>query len=58
MAMGRPEQVTADWVKPGAVVIDVGIHKRADGRLCGDVDFAASPRSPRESRPSRAASAR
>jgi methylenetetrahydrofolate dehydrogenase (NADP+) / methenyltetrahydrofolate cyclohydrolase len=39
VAMGRPEQVTADWVKPGAVVIDVGIHKRADGRLCGDVDF-------------------
>jgi methylenetetrahydrofolate dehydrogenase (NADP+)/methenyltetrahydrofolate cyclohydrolase len=41
VAMGRPEQVTADWVKPGAVVIDVGIHKRADGRLCGDVDFAS-----------------
>ncbi len=39
VAMGRPEQVTADWVKPGAVVIDVGIHKRADGRLCGDVHF-------------------
>src|SRR5947209_7705725 len=28
VAMGRPEQVTADWVKPGAIVIDVGIHKR------------------------------
>jgi methylenetetrahydrofolate dehydrogenase (NADP+) / methenyltetrahydrofolate cyclohydrolase len=39
VAVGRPEQVTADWVKPGAVVIDVGIHKRADGRLCGDVHF-------------------
>jgi methylenetetrahydrofolate dehydrogenase (NADP+) / methenyltetrahydrofolate cyclohydrolase len=39
VAMGRPEQVTADWVKPGAVVIDVGIHKRADGKLCGDVHF-------------------
>ncbi|MDR3637507.1 MAG: bifunctional methylenetetrahydrofolate dehydrogenase/methenyltetrahydrofolate cyclohydrolase FolD [Isosphaeraceae bacterium] len=38
-AIGRPEQVTADWVKPGAAVIDVGIHKRADGRLCGDVHF-------------------
>jgi methylenetetrahydrofolate dehydrogenase (NADP+)/methenyltetrahydrofolate cyclohydrolase len=38
-AIGRPEQVTADWVKPGAVVIDVGIHKRADGSLCGDVQF-------------------
>ena len=41
VAMGRPEQVTADWVKPGAVVIDVGIHKRDDGRLCGDVHFAS-----------------
>ena len=40
VAMGRPEQVTADWIKPGAVVIDVGIHKRDDGTLCGDVDFA------------------
>jgi methylenetetrahydrofolate dehydrogenase (NADP+) / methenyltetrahydrofolate cyclohydrolase len=39
VAMGRPELVTADWVKPGAVVIDVGIHKRDDGRLCGDVHF-------------------
>jgi methylenetetrahydrofolate dehydrogenase (NADP+) / methenyltetrahydrofolate cyclohydrolase len=39
VAVGRPEQVTADWVKPGAVVIDVGIHKRADGKLCGDVHF-------------------
>ncbi len=41
VAMGRPELVTADWVKPGAVVIDVGIHKVADGRLCGDVHFAS-----------------
>jgi methylenetetrahydrofolate dehydrogenase (NADP+) / methenyltetrahydrofolate cyclohydrolase len=40
VAMGRPEQVTAVWVKPGAVVIDVGIHKRDDGTLCGDVEFA------------------
>ncbi len=39
VAMGRPEQVTAEWVKPGAVVIDVGIHRRDDGTLCGDVDF-------------------
>jgi methylenetetrahydrofolate dehydrogenase (NADP+)/methenyltetrahydrofolate cyclohydrolase len=36
-AVGQPEQVRADWIKPGAVVIDVGIHKRADGSLCGDV---------------------
>jgi methylenetetrahydrofolate dehydrogenase (NADP+)/methenyltetrahydrofolate cyclohydrolase len=36
-AVGRPEQVRADWIKPGATVIDVGIHKRPDGSLCGDV---------------------
>jgi methylenetetrahydrofolate dehydrogenase (NADP+) / methenyltetrahydrofolate cyclohydrolase len=39
VAMGRPELVRAEWVKPGATVIDVGMHKRADGRLCGDVHF-------------------
>jgi methylenetetrahydrofolate dehydrogenase (NADP+)/methenyltetrahydrofolate cyclohydrolase len=38
-AIGRPEQVRADWIKPGAVVIDVGIHKRDDGTLCGDVHY-------------------
>ncbi len=36
-AMGRPEDVRGDWIKPGAVVIDVGIHRREDGSLCGDV---------------------
>jgi methylenetetrahydrofolate dehydrogenase (NADP+)/methenyltetrahydrofolate cyclohydrolase len=41
-AMGQPEMVTADWIKPGAVVIDVGIHRKADGKLCGDVDFASA----------------
>ena len=38
-AIGRPEQVRADWIKPGAVVIDVGIHQRDDGTLCGDVHY-------------------
>jgi methylenetetrahydrofolate dehydrogenase (NADP+)/methenyltetrahydrofolate cyclohydrolase len=33
--------VTADMVKPGAAVIDVGINRTPDGKLCGDVDFAA-----------------
>lgn len=37
-AVGRPNFVTADMVKDGAVVIDVGIN-RVDGKLCGDVDF-------------------
>lgn len=31
--------ITADMVKPGAVVIDVGINRMDDGKLCGDVDF-------------------
>jgi methylenetetrahydrofolate dehydrogenase (NADP+) / methenyltetrahydrofolate cyclohydrolase len=39
-AVGRPECVRGDWIKPGATVIDVGIHKRADGSLCGDVLFS------------------
>lgn len=38
-AVGKPKFVTADMVKPGAVVIDVGINRTADGKLCGDVDF-------------------
>lgn len=38
-AVGRPNFITADMVKSGAVVIDVGINRNADGKLCGDVDF-------------------
>jgi methylenetetrahydrofolate dehydrogenase (NADP+)/methenyltetrahydrofolate cyclohydrolase len=38
-AVGRAEMVRADWVKPGATVIDVGINRLADGRLVGDVAF-------------------
>ncbi len=40
-SVGRAGFVTADMVKEGAVVIDVGINRNADGKLCGDVDFAA-----------------
>jgi methylenetetrahydrofolate dehydrogenase (NADP+)/methenyltetrahydrofolate cyclohydrolase len=40
-AVGRRGTVTADMVKPGAIVIDVGINRNLEGRLCGDVDFAA-----------------
>ena len=40
-AVGRPRFVTADMVKPGAVVIDVGINRLPDGKLCGDVDYEA-----------------
>ena len=39
VAVGRPGLVKGDWIKPGAVVIDVGINRIADGRLVGDVDF-------------------
>ena len=39
-AVGRPKFVTADMVKEGATVIDVGINRLPDGTLCGDVDFA------------------
>ena len=39
-AVGRAKFVTADMVKPGAVVIDVGMSRRADGKLTGDVKFA------------------
>lgn len=38
-AVGKPKFFTADYIKEGAVIIDVGIHKNADNRLCGDVDF-------------------
>ena len=39
-AVGRAKMVKADWIKPGATVIDVGINRQDDGKLCGDVDFA------------------
>ncbi len=40
-AVGIPKFVTADMVKNGAVVLDVGINRMSDGKLCGDVDFDA-----------------
>ena len=41
-AVGRPKFVTGEMVKPGAAVIDVGINRDENGKLCGDVDFAAA----------------
>jgi methylenetetrahydrofolate dehydrogenase (NADP+)/methenyltetrahydrofolate cyclohydrolase len=38
-AVGKLNILTADMVKPGAVVIDVGMNRNAQGKLCGDVDF-------------------
>jgi len=40
VAVGRPELIKGSWIKPGAVVIDVGINRLEDGRLVGDVEFA------------------
>lgn len=40
-AVGKAKFITADMVKPGAVVIDVGMNRDENGKLCGDVDFAA-----------------
>lgn len=39
VAIGKRKYITADYVKEGAVVIDVGMHRGEDGKLCGDVDF-------------------
>lgn len=41
VAIGRAKFITADMVKPGAAVIDVGMDRDENGKLCGDVDFAA-----------------
>jgi len=43
-AIGRPEMVRGDWLAEGAIVIDVGINRLADGRLVGDVAFAEAAR--------------
>jgi methylenetetrahydrofolate dehydrogenase (NADP+)/methenyltetrahydrofolate cyclohydrolase len=41
-AVGRPKMVKAEWIKPGAAVIDVGINRDENGNLCGDVDYEAA----------------
>ncbi|KFE62077.1 bifunctional methylenetetrahydrofolate dehydrogenase/methenyltetrahydrofolate cyclohydrolase FolD [Hyalangium minutum] len=42
VAVGVPELIQGDWIKPGAVVIDVGMNRKADGKLVGDVAFQAA----------------
>ena len=42
VATGKPKMVTGDMIKPGAVVIDVGINRTPDGKLVGDVDFGSA----------------
>lgn len=41
-AIGKPNFVPGDWIKPGAIVIDVGINRLDNGKLCGDVDYATA----------------
>ncbi|NKF21775.1 bifunctional methylenetetrahydrofolate dehydrogenase/methenyltetrahydrofolate cyclohydrolase FolD [Solimonas marina] len=41
-AVGKPRMVQGVWIKPGATVIDVGINRLPDGKICGDVDFDAA----------------
>jgi methylenetetrahydrofolate dehydrogenase (NADP+)/methenyltetrahydrofolate cyclohydrolase len=41
-AIGKPEMVRGDWIREGAVVLDVGINRMPDGKLVGDVEFAAA----------------
>ena len=41
VAIGKADFITGDMIKEGAVVIDVGMNRRADGKLTGDVDFAS-----------------
>ncbi len=42
VAVGKPKMVPGDWIKPGAVVVDVGINRQPDNTLCGDVDFSTA----------------
>lgn len=42
VAMGRPGVLNSAWIKPGAVVIDVGINRQADGGIVGDIEFASA----------------
>ncbi|MTH46957.1 bifunctional methylenetetrahydrofolate dehydrogenase/methenyltetrahydrofolate cyclohydrolase FolD [Intestinirhabdus alba] len=41
VAIGKPRAIDSRYVKPGAVVVDVGIHRDSEGQICGDVDFSA-----------------
>ncbi len=39
-AVGQPKMVKGNWIKPGAIAIDVGINRSEDGKLCGDIDYS------------------
>ena len=42
VAVGRPGIIRGEWIKPGSIIIDVGMNRSDDGKLCGDVDFAGA----------------
>lgn len=42
VAVGKPRMIPGEWIRPGAIVIDVGINRLADGKICGDVDFESA----------------
>lgn len=42
VAIGKPKMIDASYIKEGAVVIDVGIHRMENGKLCGDVDYESA----------------
>jgi methylenetetrahydrofolate dehydrogenase (NADP+) / methenyltetrahydrofolate cyclohydrolase len=42
VAAGKAGLIQGDWIKPGAIVVDIGINRLADGSICGDVDFNAA----------------
>ncbi|MFT3741829.1 MAG: bifunctional methylenetetrahydrofolate dehydrogenase/methenyltetrahydrofolate cyclohydrolase FolD [Gammaproteobacteria bacterium] len=42
VATGQQGLIQSEWIQSGAIVVDVGIHRRADGSICGDVDFATA----------------
>ena len=41
-AAGKPGLIEGNWIKPGAIVVDIGINRLADGTICGDVDYIAA----------------
>lgn len=44
VAVGKPGLVRGEWIKPGAIVIDIGVNRQADGKLVGDVEYEAASR--------------
>lgn len=42
VAVGKPRMIPGEWIRPGAIVIDVGINRLPDGKICGDVDFESA----------------